>query len=64
MTGTWHDFLGRENASPLHGGDALKRTQWNKTHASQEPGISRASLNNKIAEFDIQSNNPTSEDGV
>lgn len=45
-------------------GDALKRTQWNKTHASQELGISRASLNNKIAEFDIQPNNPTSEDGV
>jgi transcriptional regulator with PAS, ATPase and Fis domain len=36
--------------------DALKRAQWNKTFASRELGISRASLNNKIAEFNIQRN--------
>lgn len=36
--------------------DALKRARWNKTRASRELGISRASLNNKIAEFNIQSN--------
>lgn len=36
--------------------DALQRAQWNKTHASRELGISRASLNNKIMEFDIQPN--------
>ncbi len=34
-------------------GDALKRMKWNKTLASRELGISRASLNNKIARFDI-----------
>lgn len=34
--------------------EALKRAKWNKTHASAELGISRASLNNKIAEFHIQ----------
>ncbi len=33
--------------------DALKRMRWNKTLASRELGISRASLNNKIARFDI-----------
>lgn len=36
--------------------DALKRAKWNKTFASRELGISRASLNNKIAEFNIQPN--------
>ncbi len=36
--------------------NALKRARWNKTRASRELGISRASLNNKIAEFNIQSN--------
>lgn len=36
--------------------DALKRAKWNKTFASRELGISRASLNNKIAEFNIQRN--------
>ncbi|NUO07500.1 MAG: sigma 54-interacting transcriptional regulator [Candidatus Brocadia sp.] len=35
-------------------GEALKRAQWNKTHASAALGISRASLNNKIVEFNIQ----------
>lgn len=32
----------------------LKRAKWNKTIASRELGISRASLNNRITEFDIQ----------
>ena len=36
--------------------EALTRAKWNKTQASKELGISRASLNNKIAEFNIQSN--------
>ena len=36
--------------------EALTRAKWNKTLASKELGISRASLNNKIAEFNIQSN--------
>ncbi|MCF6153769.1 MAG: AAA family ATPase [Candidatus Brocadia sp.] len=36
--------------------EALARAKWNKTLASKELGISRASLNNKIAEFNIQSN--------
>lgn len=36
--------------------DALKRAQGNKTYASKELGISRASLNNKISEFNIQPN--------
>jgi len=36
--------------------DALKRAKWNKTFASRELDISRASLNNKIAEFNIQPN--------
>jgi DNA-binding protein Fis len=35
-------------------GDVLERMKWNKTLASRELGISRASLNNKIARFDIQ----------
>ena len=35
--------------------DSLTRAKWNKTLASKELGISRASLNNKIAEFNIQS---------
>ncbi len=41
--------------------DALKRAQWNKTIASRELGISRASLNNKIAEFNIQRNQNSCE---
>lgn len=36
--------------------EALARAKWNKTLASRELGISRASLNNKIAEFNIQPN--------
>jgi transcriptional regulator with PAS, ATPase and Fis domain len=35
-------------------GDVLERMKWNKTLASRELGISRASLNNKIERFDIQ----------
>jgi transcriptional regulator with PAS, ATPase and Fis domain len=34
--------------------DVLNRTHWNKTVASRELGISRASLNNKISQFHIQ----------
>lgn len=36
--------------------EALKRANWNKTYAARELGISRASLNNKIVEFNIQPN--------
>jgi len=36
--------------------EALKRAKWNKTLASRELGVSRASLNNKIAEFNIEPN--------
>ncbi|MBV6517464.1 MAG: nitrogen fixation protein NifA [Candidatus Brocadia sp.] len=36
--------------------DALKRARWNKTYASKELGISRSSLNNKIAEFHLRPN--------
>ncbi len=36
--------------------EALARAKWNKTLASRELGISRASLNNKIMEFNIQPN--------
>ena len=35
--------------------DVLERMKWNKTLASKELGISRASLNNKIERFNIQS---------
>lgn len=35
---------------------ALKRAKWNKTAASRELSISRASLNNKITQFNIQQN--------
>lgn len=34
--------------------EALTQAKWNKTLASRELGISRASLNNKITEFNIQ----------
>ena len=36
--------------------EALTLAKWNKTLASRKLGISRASLNNKIAEFNIQPN--------
>lgn len=36
--------------------EALKRANWKKTYAARELGISRASLNNKIVEFNIQPN--------
>ena len=36
--------------------EALTPAKWNKTLASRKLGISRASLNNKIAEFNIQPN--------
>lgn len=35
---------------------ALQRTHWNKTAASKELDISRASLNNKIIQFNIRQN--------
>lgn len=34
--------------------EELKKANWNKTYAARALGISRASLNNKIAEFNIQ----------
>lgn len=34
--------------------EELKKSNWNKTYAAMALGISRASLNNKIAEFNIQ----------